>query len=209
MKEELMRDRIVVGINNTKTNDSLFAEPNLYLQLKNWDLQTVKRCWKAVQTLKNEVEMTVVNMKKQAMRQQNSKDQVPKDSSKWKYCGYKHDKRRCPAFGKHAPSVAKFSTTQQCKANEHQGSKSRNKVNELKYEVTERRDISCDPDVIELGEIPKTNKINEKAALNWSNFDLNIDSGAKCKVIFLETIKTLDTREKMRKDQITWQCYAS
>ena len=32
MKDELLRDRIVVGINNTKTKDLLFAEPNLNLQ---------------------------------------------------------------------------------------------------------------------------------------------------------------------------------
>ena len=32
MKDELLRDRIVVGINNTETKDLLFAEPNLSLQ---------------------------------------------------------------------------------------------------------------------------------------------------------------------------------
>ena len=50
-----------------------------------------------------------------------------------------------------------------CKGDEQQGSKGRSKVNELEYEDTEGRDISCDPDgnnfVIESVEIPKNNKI--------------------------------------------------
>ena len=66
----------------------------------------------------------------------------------------------------------------------------------------EGRDISCDPDgnnfVIESVEIPKNNEINVTATFNKSTFDLKIDSGAKCNVISLETIKTLDTQEKIR-----------
>ena len=37
-----------------------------------------------------------------------------------------------------------------------------------------------------------------RASFNKSTFDLKIDSGAKCNVISLETIKTLNTQEKIR-----------
>ena len=78
----------------------------------------------------------------------------------------------------------------------------RSKVNDLEYEDTEGRDISCDPDgntfVIESVEVPKNNEINVTASFNQSTFDLKKDSSAKCNVISLETIKTLDTQKKIR-----------
>ena len=211
MKDELLRDRIVVGINNTKTKDLLFAEPNLSLQRAIEICELREGAEKAAQALKSEAEVTVVKMKKQGRRQHNSKEQVSKDSFKCKYCGYNHDKRRCPAFGKTCAKCGRRNHfAAMCKADEQQGSKGRSKVNELEYEDTEGRDISCDPDgnnfVIESVEIPKNNEINVTATFNRSTFDLKIDSGAKCNVISLETIKTLDTQEKIRiksRDSVT------
>ena len=87
-----------------------------------------------------------------------------------------------------------------CKAHEQQGSIGRSKVNKLKYEDTERLDISYNPDrnnfVIKSVLIPKNNEINVIASFNKSTCDLRIDSGATCNVISLETIKTLHNREK-------------
>ena len=101
MKNELLRDRIEVGINNTKRKKNLlFAEPNLNLQRAIEICELREGAEKAAQALKSEAEVTVVKMKKQGRRQHNSKEQVSKDSFKCKYCGYKHDKRRCPAFSK-------------------------------------------------------------------------------------------------------------
>ena len=47
-------------------------------------------------------------------------------------------------------------------------------------------------------EIPKNNEIKVTPSFNKSTFDLKIDSGATCNVISLETIKTLNTQEKIR-----------
>ena len=69
MKNELLRHRIVVGINNTKTKDLLFAEPNLNLQRAIEICEFREGAEKAAQTLKSDAEVTVVNLKKQGKRE--------------------------------------------------------------------------------------------------------------------------------------------
>ena len=85
-----------------------------------------------------------------------------------------------------------------CKSQDQQESVTRKHVNELEYQDEEGRDISYDPDgnnFIVTIEVPANNEINVTAKFNNSVFELKIDSGAKCNVISLETIKN---RRRMR-----------
>ena len=64
----------------------------------------------------------------------------------------------------------------------------------IEYEDHTGRNISDDPDgnnfVIDAIDLPANNEINvTKVCKKHSSFDLKIDSGAKCNVISLETIK--------------------
>ena len=90
MKDQLLRDRIVVGINNTKTKDLLFAEPKLTLQRAIEICELRESAEKAAQALKTEPEVTVVKMKKQGKGQHHSKEKAAKESHKCKHCGYNH-----------------------------------------------------------------------------------------------------------------------
>ena len=98
MKDELLRDRIVVGSNNTRIEDLLFAELNLSLQCS-IEICNLREGAKKPHKHSKEAEVTVVKMKKQRrVQSNNSKEHMSKDSFKCKYCGYYHDKRHCPAF---------------------------------------------------------------------------------------------------------------
>ena len=94
-----------------------------------------------------------------------------------------------------------------CNSDTHDRSRrkgsTRKKVQEIEYEDHTGRNISDDPDgnnfVIDAIDLPANNEINVTAVYNkHSSFELKIDSGAKCNVISIETIKTLKTTEKIR-----------
>ena len=141
MKEQLLRDRILVGINNTKTKDLLFAEPKLTLQLEICKLR--KSAEKAAKALKNEPEVTAVKMKKQGKGQHHSKEKAAKESPKCKHCGYNHARSKCPAFGKTCAKCGKRNHfAAMCKSQDQQESVTRKHVNELEYQDEEGRDIS-------------------------------------------------------------------
>ena len=107
MKDQLRWNRIVVGINNTKTKDLLFAEPKLTLQRAIEICELRESAEKAAQALKNEPEVTVVKMKKQGKGQHHSKEKAAKESHKCKHCGYNHARSKCPAFGKSCAKCGK------------------------------------------------------------------------------------------------------
>ena len=209
MRDEMLRDRIVCGIHDSKTRSLLFAEPKLTLRRAIEICELQEGAVNAQKELQNEAEVSIVKTKKYNKAQHRSKDKTATEQSpKCKYCGYSHDRAKCPAFRKTCAKCGrKNHFASMCNSDTHDRSRregsTRKKVQEIEYEDHTGRNISDDPDgnnfVIDAIDLPANNEINVTAVYNkHSSFELKIDSGAKCNVISIETIKTLKTTEKIR-----------
>ena len=89
MKDEMIRDRIVCGINDSKTRSVLFSKPNLILK------RAIEIC-----ELQESAESS-------SMHKTSTQDNHKKDSSKCKFCGSNHSRKECPAYGKTCAKLGK------------------------------------------------------------------------------------------------------
>lgn len=108
--DSILRDRIVLGVKNDDTQESLLKEQNLTLE------KAISICKAAEQTsshcasLRKPVTSSDINKVATPFKQRSSKFASPKSSHKQhvsaeklcKFCGYKHvmKKEKCPAVGK-------------------------------------------------------------------------------------------------------------
>ena len=151
MKDEMIRDRIVCGINDSKTRSLLFSEPNLTLRRAIEICELQESAENAQKELQQEAAVCVVKQKRFNKDKPPTQDKHKKDSSKCKFCGYNHSRGKCPAYGKTCAKCGKrnhFATV--CKSSEESTSslRSSKKVNEEEYEYedTDGQNISDDPD---------------------------------------------------------------
>ena len=151
MKDEMIRDRIVCGINDSKTRSLLFSELNLTLRRAIDICELQESAENAQKELQQEAAVCVVKQKRFNKDKPPTHDKHKKDSSKCKFCGYNHSRGKCPAYGKTCAKCGKrnhFATV--CKSSEDSTSSLRRskKVNEVEYEYedTDGRNISDDPD---------------------------------------------------------------
>ena len=93
MRDELLKDRIVVGIRNDKTRDVLFAEPKLELPRAIELCNLYEGAEKAAEALKKEADVYVIG-KKQSYKRPEKKT--------CSFCGYEHpfERKKCRAWGK-------------------------------------------------------------------------------------------------------------
>ena len=117
-------------------------------------------------------------------------------------CDYEHIKGKCPAYGKKCGKCGRknhFAAV--CRTQDAKSKKSYKKVHEVDVEDDED-DISDDPAgknyVIESLEQSRNNEINVAASFEGNNFELKIDSGAKCNVISLNTLEKFKVNDKIK-----------
>ena len=131
MRNELLKDRVVVGIKDDKTRNLLFAEPNLYLERAVELCELHEGAEKAAAALKKDAEVCELK-NKQTKKQRKRRN----ESSKCAFCGYVHAKKRCPAYGKKCAKCGKrnhFAIV--CKEESDEESEDdHNKVQEVEYE---------------------------------------------------------------------------
>ena len=211
MRDSMLRDRIVVGIHNEKTRNTLFAEPQLELARAIELCELHEGAEKASALLKKEAEVSIVRTKK-----------TPKfDSKKTKCraCDYEHVKGQCPAYGKKCSKCGRknhFAAV--CRTTESKKKRFSKKLHEvdLQDEESEDRDISQDPDgknyVIESLEQSRNNEINVTATCESNNFDIKIDTGAKVNVISVDTIARFKLKERLKiksSEKLNLVCYSN
>ena len=126
MRDDMLKDRIVVGVKCDKTRDLLFAEPNLELQRAIEICELREGAEKAVRALKKEdqeKEVCVIGQHRHRNKgkagqcrrcgSDHDRNNCPGRHSRAQgkgddhdeeeechYCGYKHKKYDCPAYGK-------------------------------------------------------------------------------------------------------------
>ena len=100
MREEMIKDRIVIGVADTQLRRSLLQEPKLTLK------SAIER-GRAMETTKQQLKMMTSTAEVSSIRKTKrsvSKQQryQASDNSSCKYCGRRHarNKTKCPAYGK-------------------------------------------------------------------------------------------------------------
>ncbi|XP_030758046.1 uncharacterized protein LOC115883775 [Sitophilus oryzae] len=92
--EQMIRDRIVIGVSNKLTQERLLRESDLTLETAIKICRAVEISKSQSKALQNEASVSAVTTKDKVKRSQSEKQIM------CSYCGYNHDRGKCPAFGK-------------------------------------------------------------------------------------------------------------
>ncbi|KAB0805330.1 hypothetical protein PPYR_02300 [Photinus pyralis] len=97
-QDDMLRDRIVMGIYNKSTQEKLLREASLTVT------KAIDIC-RAIEVSRDQSkvlqsEATVHSISKKSMSNQPVKQVARQVATDCQYCGYQHAKRRCPAYGK-------------------------------------------------------------------------------------------------------------
>ena len=121
LKDSLIRDRIVCGIRSDKVRARLLRDPDLTLVKAIVACQAAETSQIQLKGLTEELPIDFVQKRgnfkprqnpakngaaQQSHRQQPRKD--PSQSYKCQRCGYTHEKKKCPAFGKKCRNCSKL-----------------------------------------------------------------------------------------------------
>ena len=131
----------------------------------------------AQKELQNEAEVSIIKTKYNKAQHQRKEKTATEQSSKCKYCGYSHDRAKCPAFRKTCAKCGrKNHFASMCNSDTHDRSRResrRFKPKEglkIEYEDHTGRNNSDDPDgnnfVIDAINLPANNEINVTAVYN-------------------------------------------
>lgn len=186
LTESLIRDQIVIGTDSKTLRERLLREANLTLEKAENICRTAEIC--KAQTLQfNAPEVHNIRSKRSSKsdsrghRQSKSKNVQSTKFSKCRNCGYTHEPKQCPAFGK---------TCYACNLKNHFGSVCRNKkqVNECSNDKLESSDSSDNEsdDPFALYAISSDKHVNE--IFSYVNIDeksikMKIDSGSSVNVL--------------------------
>ena len=208
LTESVIRDRVVCGITNDQIHGRLLREPELSLQRAVDICRASEVSQTQLKKLHEETEVPVQKLHKQKTYGKKERPQAQPKTEKTQTdcgrCGYKHEPRKCPAFGQ---------TCNSCHRKNHYAKMCRGRT-EIRRKV---QGIERDPEgeddmfigTIELKQEEKSHvntldKVEEQtnnddwtAKLNINNQTLTvlIDTGANCNVISKRELDALNMSE--------------
>ena len=220
-KDEFVRDRIVVGISSEQTRKALIREADLTLDKATEVCQMYELAENSNLSVNQDPDVNAIKTARHQYRprkqgQGQGYGAKPKQT-KCTWCGFVHDKGKCPAYGKDCAACGKKNhfanvclasgNTKPATQSKFQGARPRytRKMHEIDCEHDDEQsyhgqDYDSDDDnfVIETVEMPNMqNEINVTAVYEKNEFEMKIDSGAKCNVISLETIRKFAVKDKV------------
>ena len=101
LRDEMIRDRIVVGVYSEEVKEKLLQEANLTLDKSVEIIKVVEGSKRHIKSMANGTESSIDAVRKSAHK--GVKQKVTKQASNSKQCGRcgeKHEKGQCPAYGK-------------------------------------------------------------------------------------------------------------
>lgn len=99
-KDEMVRDRIVMGIRDKSTQEKLLREADLTLEKAINFCRAVEISKSQSKVLQNESLVSAVDKKSNPGRSKGVYVKEEEIKNQCVYCGLKHVKGRCPAYGK-------------------------------------------------------------------------------------------------------------
>lgn len=233
LEEEMIRDRIVVGIQNQIVKERLLREPDLTLDQAITICRADEQSKKGISLMTAESETVHLIKKNMNFRAKKGESSMPKGHKTHRQrfnrstqvkqapasqfncfrCGYTHEPKACPAFGK---------TCQTCKKQNHFAKMCKSKTADKRvFEINENSsnpDIDLDEEHYPANEtktkffIGTVNSVNEiKKDNDWStvlncrgqNLTVKLDTGAQSNVMSQAIAKKLNVLIKPTKAKLT------
>lgn len=139
LTESLIRDCIVCGVANDQVRARLLREPDLPLS-KAIDICRANEATQShMKALHEENEVAVNKLSKMKLTKKRNDSSVS-DKSEWSKCGYKHEPRKCPAYGQTCKVCSRknyFGPMCRTKKIKEHSRKMERSVNEIEQEESE------------------------------------------------------------------------
>lgn len=227
LKDEMIRDNIVCGVNSDKVRTLLLRQTNLTLEkavsISSIAEQSNERIKELAQS-HSSTEVHAVQRKyskgkftpKHTQQPNNGADKQQSPCGK---CGSKHrrnPREGCPAFGQvchkcgkdnHFAKACRSSSTTSKQSSKHTyGKSSHRRVHQIDEQYMYESDDSCDDEVgspfvigslDSIDAIMQQNEVYDTVMINNKPVSLKIDTGAQCNVLPLKTFKSVRQHEKI------------
>ncbi|BET02330.1 Reverse transcriptase (RNA-dependent DNA polymerase) [Nesidiocoris tenuis] len=231
MEDEMIRDRLVLGIRDEETKKQLLSDPKLTLTSAIRTCRVNELASAQMKTIihspgVSEQVSKVTSRNRQRTRPKNSERRSPKQV-RCKYCGsyHKHDRRSCPAHGQqcrrckkydHFEAVCETASSQGRKSSKfHRPVKQLEEEDDTGSEASDRSYLSSD-----MFKIEALNTVNGKAKRKWvakldffcedqvKSIECQLDSGATINVVDISVLrKAFGKRAKVKPSDTTIRCF--
>ncbi|CAB3227362.1 unnamed protein product [Arctia plantaginis] len=200
LKDEMIRDRFVVGMKDNDFRKRLLRQRDLTLQKVIDEAMTVQETEKQLQKMKPDsksdfkFEDEIVNKFEKFKSTKMTKTRSGGNMGICRYCGGKHpfEKEKCPAYGKKCLKCSNFKNM--CKMY----------VKQLEKEP----DSSSETDsVLSIASSRKAQKLLADVKVNGMILKAQIDTGATCNVIGWKDISKWDCESKVSNSSQVLTCY--
>ena len=207
LEDELLRDRLVCGISDDKTRAKLLQADSLTLQ-KCLDICRVSESSTAqVKTLNQAPNTSNANVDIVKPKKKFSNHRVQMLSSPCSNCATKHEAKRtsCPAYNKQCHSCNKLHHFAKCcksKGKQHTGKPLQKNLN---YKKSKGAVHALEPDFLieSIEDNAHKTELHSTLSVNGTEFEVKIDTGAKCNVICHDLFKSIASSEDLNISQQT------
>ena len=224
LHDQMLRDRIVVGIRNSGVQERLLREKDLNLAKAVDICRTAEATKHQMEEIKaQDVTVSEVKQKSQATRRiPNSK---PDDIHHCRRCGFEHTSGKCPAYGQRCDRCKGMNHFAKCCLSKQQKSatqrsrpKNTRKVRTVDVEDSDEEggsDLTIDTVTIEDENIEiKIDSLSDDGEEDWiRNIELNgtdtamkLDTGAQVNILSTTAYKALKNRPKIQQSKVQLKC---
>ena len=203
--DEMVRDRIVTGVKNSKIRAKLLNEGSKLTLTKTLELA---RTHELSHSQCSAMEDKPVNAVKQKHKSNYSKSDKQKTAAKTEKqscgkCGYEHGKLQCPAYGKRCSRCKRFNHFQKmCKTPLPSSLKSKKKHVNVVEDSSDSSDNELYAGMINDLPLNSVNPLNDEwtvnSKINDKTVNFQIDTGARCNVMSQDTFYLVGVKTALK-----------
>ena len=203
--DEMVRDRIVTGVRNSKIRAKLLNEGSTLTLTRTLE---VARTHELSHSQCNAMEDKTVNAVKQKTKQSYGKADKQKTSSKTEKescgkCGYEHGKLQCPAYGKRCSKCKRFNHFQKmCRTPQPNSYRTKKKHVHVVEDSSDSSDYELYAGMIHDLPLNSVNPLNDEwvvnSKINDKTVNFQIDTGARCNVMSQDTFHSFGIKTALK-----------
>jgi hypothetical protein len=204
-EEEMIRDRIVLGVNNKIVQEKLLAIDKLTLQRAISVCRSYEATMSQMKELHGQGQELKIDVVKQKSNQKTQKEPTTKKNEifKCKRCETKHKARECPAYGKKCHKCGKLNHFQiACKTKQ---------VHNIDQDENEEEEDQLYVGTIRINKIGKKQKEKdswyEQIEVEGQKVKIKLDTGADTNLIPLKIFQKISHPQKLVKTRINLEAY--
>jgi hypothetical protein len=204
-EEEMIRDRIVLGVNNKIVQEKLLAIDKLTLQRAISVCRSYEATMSQMKELHGQGQELKIDVVKQKSNQKTQKEPTTKKNEifKCKRCETKHKAGECPAYGKKCHKCGKLNHFQiACKTKQ---------VHNIDQDENEEEEDQLYVGTIRINKIGKKQKEKdswyEQIEVEGQKVKIKLDTGADTNLIPLKIFQKISHPQKLVKTRINLEAY--